>query len=240
MATIINIPIAVIIGFLISRNKIPGTIFLDIAVSLPMAVPPVVIGFLLLLLLGRDGPIGKILYDLFEADIVFTWIAAVIASSIVSFPLVARAAITAIGEIDEKLEHAARTLGASQIRVLLTITIPLAYRGILAGTLLGFVRAMSEFGATIIVAGNIPGKTQTIPLAIYTSVQIRDDTNAIMLTIFSITLAILTLLVHNMNEQNTVIQIIDRIKLLYINKVTNQYSYLVGWRDIIISRIIIV
>ena len=197
MATIINVPIAVIIGFLISRNKIPGTIFLDIAVSLPMAVPPVVIGFLLLLLLGRDGPIGKILYDLFEADIVFTWIAAVIASSIVSFPLVARATITAIGEIDEKLEHAARTLGASQIRVLLTITIPLAYRGILAGTLLGFVRAMSEFGATIIVAGNIPGKTQTIPLAIYTSVQIRDDTNAIMLTIFSITLAILTLLVHN-------------------------------------------
>ena len=197
MATIINVPIAVIIGFLISRNKIPGTIFLDIAVSLPMAVPPVVIGFLLLLLLGRDGPIGKILYDLFEADIVFTWIAAVIASSIVSFPLVGRATITAIGEIDEKLEHAARTLGASQIRVLLTITIPLAYRGILAGTLLGFVRAMSEFGATIIVAGNIPGKTQTIPLAIYTSVQIRDDTNAIMLTIFSITLAILTLLVHN-------------------------------------------
>ena len=197
LATIINVPIAVIIGFLISRNKIPGTIFLDIAVSLPMAVPPVVIGFLLLLLLGRDGPIGKILYDLFEADIVFTWIAAVIASSIVSFPLVARATITAIGEIDEKLEHAARTLGASQIRVLLTITIPLAYRGILAGTLLGFVRAMSEFGATIIVAGNIPGKTQTIPLAIYTSVQIRDDTNAIMLTIFSITLAILTLLVHN-------------------------------------------
>jgi len=197
LATIINVPIAVIIGFLISRNKIPGTIFLDIAVSLPMAVPPVVIGFLLLLLLGRDGPIGKILYDLFEADIVFTWIAAVIASSIVSFPLVARASITAIGEIDEKLEHAARTLGASQIRVLLTITIPLAYRGILAGTLLGFVRAMSEFGATIIVAGNIPGKTQTIPLAIYTSVQIRDDTNAIMLTIFSITLAILTLLVHN-------------------------------------------
>ena len=127
MATIINVPIAVIIGFLISRNKIPGTIFLDIAVSLPMAVPPVVIGFLLLLLLGRDGPIGKILYDLFEADIVFTWIAAVIASSIVSFPLVARATITAIGEIDEKLEHAARTLGASQIRVLLTITIPLAY-----------------------------------------------------------------------------------------------------------------
>ena len=201
MATIINVPIAVIIGFLISRNKIPGTIFLDIAVSLPMAVPPVVIGFLLLLLLGRDGPIGKILYDLFEADIVFTWIAAVIASSIVSFPLVARATITAIGEIDEKLEHAARTLGASQIRVLLTITIPLAYRGILAGTLLGFVRAMSEFGATIIVAGNIPGKTQTIPLAIYTSVQIRDDTNAIMLTIFGYTYTIGSQLVSNKNKK---------------------------------------
>ena len=190
-------PLAIIIGFLISRNRIPGTIFLDIAVSLPLAVPPVVIGFLLLLLLGRGGPIGQILHNIFETEIVFTWIAAVIASSIVSFPLVARATITAIGEIDEKLEHAARTLGASQFRVLFTITIPLAYRGILAGTLLGFVRAMSEFGATIIVAGNIPGKTQTIPLAIYSSVQLRDDKNAIMLTIFSITLAILTLLVHN-------------------------------------------
>ena len=131
-----------------------------------------VVGYLLLLLLGRRGPIGSLVESSLGLEIAFTWIAAVLAAAIVSFPLVARAAMTAMEEVDDRLERSARTLGAGALRVVLTITLPLAYRGILAGVLLGFIRALSEFGATIIVAGNIPGKTQTVPLAIYDSIQL--------------------------------------------------------------------
>ncbi len=197
LATVINVPLAVLAGWLVARRKVRGSLVIDIAVSLPLAVPPVVVGFLLLLLLGREGPVGSVVRGVLGTDVVFTWVAAVLAAAVVSFPLVARAAITAMGEVDERLEMSARTLGAGPLRVLFTVTVPLAYRGILAGILLGFVRALSEFGATITVAGNIPGRTQTLPLAIYSSVQVRDDATAIKLAAVSVVLAIGTLVVHN-------------------------------------------
>lgn len=179
------------------KRNIRGGLILDALISLPLATPPVVIGFFLLLLLGRSGPIGSLAYRLLGTDIVFTWIACVLASAVVSFPLLARPIMNAMGGVDEQLEKSARILGAGPLRVALTVTIPLAYRGILAGVLLGFVRAVSEFGATIIVAGNIAGKTQTLPLAIYSSVQLRDDVEALRFVGISVSLALITLFIHN-------------------------------------------
>ena len=133
----------------------------------------------------------------------FTWVAAALAAAVVSFPLTVRAMMVAMGEVDERLELAARGLGAGSWRVAITITLPLAYRGVLAGILLGFVRALSEFGATIIVAGNIPGRTQTMPLAIYSKVQLRDDVDAMIMVSISVALAMATLMIHNWLLQKT-------------------------------------
>jgi molybdate transport system permease protein len=197
VATIINLPVALGVSWLLVKKRIRGRLVIDMLVSLPLAVPPVTIGFFLLLILGREGPVGALVHGLLGADIVFTWVAAAIASAVVSFPLMARTTMVAIGEVDERLEMSARSLGAGPWRVAFTITIPLAYRGIAAGVLLGFVRALSEFGATISVAGNIPGKTQTLALAIYSSVQLREDSTALTLVGVSMGLAVATLLAHN-------------------------------------------
>ena len=197
VATLINLPIALAVSWLLVKRRFRGQFILDVLVSLPLAIPPVAIGFFLLLVLGREGPVGALVHDLLGVDIVFTWFAAALASAVVSFPLTARAMMVAMGDVDERFEMSARSLGAGPWRVVFTITIPLAYRGILAGVLLGFVRALSEFGATITVAGNIPDRTQTLPLAIYSRVQLRDDDTALLLVGVSITLAVITLLVHN-------------------------------------------
>ena len=197
VATLINVPLALAVSWLVVKRRVPGRILIEAVVSLPLALPPVAVGLFLLLLLGRDGPIGGLLDDLLGVDVVFTWVAAAIASAVVSFPLMARAIMVAMGDVDARLEMSARSLGAGPLRVAATITVPLAYRGILAGLLLGFVRAVGEFGATIIVAGNIPGRTQTLPLAIYQKVQTRDDDAALALAGVSIVLAAATLLVHN-------------------------------------------
>mgnify|MGYP002027337249 CR=1 FL=1 len=197
VATLINLPIGLGVSWLLIKRSIPGRFIIDMLVSLPLALPPVAVGFFLLLLLGREGPIGALAHRLLGVDIVFTWVAAALASAVVSFPLLARAMMVAMGEVDPRLEMSARSLGAGPWRVALTVTIPLAYRGILAGVLLGFVRALSEFGATIVVAGNIADRTQTLPLAIYTSVQLRDDATALRLVAAAITLAAVTLLAHN-------------------------------------------
>ena len=197
VATLINLPLALAVSWYLGRTNAPGRFLIEVIVSLPLALPPVSIGFFLLLLLGREGVIGAVLAKLFAVDLVFTWIAATIAAAVVSFPLMARAVMVAMSGVDKRLELAARSLGASRWRVFATITLPLAYRGILAGMLLGFVRALSEFGATIVVAGNIEGKTQTLPLAIYTSVMLRDDNQALILILVSIVLAAVTLAVHN-------------------------------------------
>ena len=192
-ATAMNLPIALAVSWLLVKKRVRGGILIDMLVSIPLAVPPVTVGFFLLLTLGREGPLGRLL----GLDIVFTWIAAAAAAAIVSFPLVVRAVMVAMAGVDERLEMSARSLGAGPFRVFFTVTVPLAYRGIMAGLLLGFVRALSEFGATITVAGNIPGKTQTLPLAIYTSIQVRDDLRAGLLAGVSLALAAATLLAHN-------------------------------------------
>lgn len=197
VATLINIPLALGVSWLLVKTRIPGRFVVDVLVSLPLAVPPVAIGFFLLVLLGREGPIGGAVRALFGVDVVFTWVAAAIASAVVSFPLMARATMVAMSSVDARLEMSARSLGAGPWRVFFTITVPLAYRGILAGVLLGFVRAVSEFGATITVAGNIAGKTQTLPLALYSAVLLRDDTLAFQLVSVTIVIAIVTLVVHN-------------------------------------------
>ena len=197
VATVINLPIAIGLGWLIVKRRVRGSFLLDVLVSLPLALPPVVSGYFLLLLLGREGPVGSLIRDILGVDIVFTWMAAALASAVVSFPLMARGVMTAIEGVDERLERSARSLGAGALRVAFTITLPLAYRGIMAGVLLGFVRALSEFGATIVVAGNIPGRTQTLPLAIFEKVQLGRDADALRLVGVSIALAVATILVHN-------------------------------------------
>ena len=197
VATVINLPIAIGLSWLIVKRRVRGSFLLDVLVSLPLALPPVVSGYFLLLLLGREGPVGSLIRDILGVDIVFTWVAAALASAVVSFPLMARGVMTAIEGVDERLERSARSLGAGALRVAFTITLPLAYRGIMAGVLLGFVRALSEFGATIVVAGNIPGRTQTLPLAIFEKVQLGRDSDALRLVGVSIALAVATILVHN-------------------------------------------
>ena len=197
VATVINLPIAIGLSWLIVKRRVRGSFLLDVLVSLPLALPPVVSGYFLLLLLGREGPVGSLIRDILGVVIVFTWMAAALASAVVSFPLMARGVMTAIEGVDERLERSARSLGAGALRVAFTITLPLAYRGIMAGVLLGFVRALSEFGATIVVAGNIPGRTQTLPLAIFEKVQLGRDADALRLVGVSIALAVATILVHN-------------------------------------------
>ena len=197
VATLINIPIAVYIGWLIGRRNIRGKLILETVISLPLALPPVVTGYFLLILVGRESALGQISQFLFGNDIVFTWVASAIAASVVSFPLMVRAIIVAMQGVDTTLERSARSLGAGPIRTFLQITLPLCYNGLVAGILLGFVRAIGEFGATIVVAGNIPGRTQTIPLAIYSKVQLGKDSEAINLIIISTVLAIITLIIHH-------------------------------------------
>ena len=165
-------------AYLMRRYEFTGKAALEALFTLPLVLPPVVTGFLLLLLIGKQGPIGRLLIDLFAVQIIFTPFAAVLAGTIVAFPLMYQSAKAAFQAVDNKLEDAARTLGASEWRVFWTITIPLAWPGLIAGLVLSFSRALGEFGATIMVAGNIPGKTQTIPLAIYFAAESNDLTTA--------------------------------------------------------------
>lgn len=151
----------------ISRRHFAGRDVIDGVLVLPLVLPPVVTGFLLLVLLGRYGPIGRFLENAFGIRLLFTVHAAVIAAAVVAFPLMYQSAKAAFQGVDTKLEDAARTLGAGEARVFLTVTLPLAWPGLVAGTVLSFARALGEFGATVMVAGNIPGHTTTVPLAIF-------------------------------------------------------------------------
>ena len=193
LAMMLALPIGFGLAWILVRKRVRGRFLIEAIVSLPLALPPVVIGYGLLILLGGRGPFG----GLFGSGLVFTAYAASLASAIVAFPLIVRTFIVALEGVDPRLELAARSLGAGPWRVLLTITVPLAYRGLMAGALIGFVRALSEFGATIVVAGNIPGRTQTLPLGIFTRIQAGDDEAAVRLVLVSIGLAIATLVVHD-------------------------------------------
>lgn len=177
-ACLLNLFLGVGVGFLLARCRFPGRNLLDTLFTLPMVLPPTVLGFYLLVLIGKQGVFGQWLYNSFGINLIFTWQAAVIAATLVSFPLVFKPARAAFESVDGQLEQAARVLGVSEWAVFFRVTLPLAWRGILAGLLLAFARALGEFGATLMVAGSILGKTQTLSIAIYEAVQAGQDSLA--------------------------------------------------------------
>ena len=184
-ATLAAFLIGVASAFLLARARFPGKEWADALLTLPLVMPPTVLGYYLIVVFGRKGWIGQWLYDTFGVTLMFTWQGAVLASTVVSLPLVFKAARTAFEGVDPNLERAARTLGLSEAGVFFRVSLPLAWRGIMAGTMLAFARAMGEFGATLMVAGNLPGKTQTLSLAVYDAVQAGNDRLAAILVLIT-------------------------------------------------------
>jgi molybdate transport system permease protein len=179
VATTILFVVGLVLGVLLARFRIPGQIIIEVIIFLPLVLPPSVIGYLLLIALGRGSPI----VEWFHINLLFSWYAAAIASAVVGLPLMFQSARTAIASVDHMLENAARTLGSSELEILWRVTLPLARRGVIAGLILGGARALGEFGATMMVAGSIPGQTQTLPLAIYDAVQARRYDEAQMMVV---------------------------------------------------------
>ncbi|AHN27996.1 MULTISPECIES: molybdate ABC transporter permease subunit [Snodgrassella] len=194
-ATAINLVLGVGIGYVLARKAVWGKELIDTILTLPMVMPPTVLGYYLLVLIGKNGFIGQWLERYLGINLIFTWQGAVVAATIVSFPLVFKPARAAFESLDSQLEQAARVLGISNAGVFLRITLPLAWRGILAGVLLAFARSMGEFGATLMVAGSIPGQTQTLSIAVYEAVQAGDDylANTLVLIISVVCILILLL-----------------------------------------------
>ena len=198
---LIAIP-GVVTGWLLARLRFPGKAIVDGLVHLPLVLPPVVPGYLLLLLLGRQGPVGRWLYETWGITLAFTWQGAVIASALMAFPLMVRAVRLAVTLVEPRLEEAARTLGAGPLRVWLTVTVPLSLPGILTGLVLAFARSLGEFGATVTFVGNVAGETRTLPLALYTYTQIPGgDGPALRLVIISILLALAALWVSELGAR---------------------------------------
>ena len=188
-ATFFSIVIGLCFAWLMARREFFGKGILDAIIMQPLVIPPTVLGYYLLVLLGRSSPLGRFLEDTVGITLVFTWKGAVVAAFVASLPLFVRPARAAIEGVDRNLENAARLLGKTEWEVLKTITIPLAWRGIVAGGIIAFARATGEFGATLMIAGNIPGVTQTLPVGIYDAVQMGDTATANLLvgiiTLFS-------------------------------------------------------
>ena len=189
LSTVVILPFGLCAAWLLARYDWRGKSLVETFISLPLVMPPVATGLILLKLFGRRGAFGGFLHQYFDLDVVFTWTGVLIALSVMSFPLFVRSTRVAFEEVNPRLEQIARTLGAGNFRVLCTITLPLASRGIVGGMILAFARALGEFGATIMVAGNIPGKTSTLSLAIFQSVQLGQDANAFRLLGVSVVLA---------------------------------------------------
>jgi molybdate transport system permease protein len=193
-AMLASLPLGLAIAWLLARGRFWGKSLLDAVIHLPLILPPVVTGYLLLIGFGRRGPIGQFLYDWFGIVLSFRWTGAALACAVMGFPLMVRAIRLSIEAIDRKLEDAAGTLGAGPFWVFLTVTLPLALPGILAGMILCFAKAMGEFGATITFVSNIPGETQTLPSAIYTFTQVPNgDAGAMRLTLISIAISVAAL-----------------------------------------------
>jgi len=189
-----SLPAGLLVAWLLARREFFGKSALNMVVHLPLVLPPVVVGYLLLVLLGREGPLGRLLYDLFGVGLPFTWEGAALAAAVMAFPLMVRAMRLSLEGVDRRLEAAARTLGARPIGVFLTITLPLMAPGIVVGALLGFARSLGEFGATITFAANIPGETRTLPLALYTLTQTPGgEGGALRLAALSVTLSLAAL-----------------------------------------------
>ena len=186
-----TLPVAYALAWVLARKRFPGRFLLDALVHLPLVLPPVVTGYALLLLFGRQGPIGAFLYETFGISLLFQWTGAALAAAVMALPLMVRAMRLSIEAVDRKLVDAARTLGASRWRAFVTIILPLSMPGIIAGTILGFARSIGEFGATITFVSNIPGETRTLPLAIYTGLQMPGtDVEVARLALISVALSL--------------------------------------------------
>ena len=172
VATLAILPLAYVLAWLLARGRFPGKLLLDAVTHLPLVLPPVVTGWALLILFGNTGPVGRWLNEWLDITLMFRWTGAALAAGVMALPLMVRSMRLSIEAVDRRLEGAARTLGASRWRVFLTITLPLSLPGIWAGVVLGFARSLGEFGATITFVSNIPGETRTLPLAVYTALQL--------------------------------------------------------------------
>ena len=190
VSTLVILPFGLAVAWPLARYRWPGKLFVETLVTLPLVLPPVATGLLLLKFFSRRSAVGQFLQQYFGLDVVFTWRAVVAAAAVMSFPLLVRSARVAFQSVNQRLEQIARTLGAGDARVFFTITLPLAARGIVAGIVLAFARAVGEFGATIVVAGNIPGKTTTLSLEIFETVQLGHDASAYRLLIVSVIIAL--------------------------------------------------
>jgi molybdate transport system permease protein len=189
LSTALILPPGLAVAWILARRDFPGKTLLETLVTLPLVLPPVATGLILLELLGRNGPVGSVALSFFDLDIVFTWRAIVVAMAVMSFPLLVRSARVGFEGVNRRLEQIAGTLGANPGRVFFTVSLPLAAPGVGAGILLAFARALGEFGATILVAGSIPGRTQTMAVAIYQAVQLGHDGEAYRLMALSVLLA---------------------------------------------------
>ena len=181
LATLGSLMLGVPAAYAVGRRDFPGRSLLDALATMPLVLPPTVLGYYMLVLFGRQGVLGKWLLEAFGVTLLFTWQAAALASAVVAFPLVFTTARAAFDGVDRNLIDAARTLGASRFSLFSRISLPLAWRGVLAGAMLAFARGMGEFGATLMIAGNIPGKTQTLSLAVYDAVMAGRDSQAMFL-----------------------------------------------------------
>jgi molybdate transport system permease protein len=193
-ATAINLVLGVTVGWLLARRRFVGRELLDAVLTLPLVLPPTVMGYYLLVLIGRRGWLGHWLQDAFGINLIFTWQGAVLAATVVAFPLILRSARTAFESVDPQLEQAARVLGLTEWQVFFRVTAPMAWPGILAGTLLVFARSLGEFGATLMVAGSIPGRTQTLSVAVYEAVQAGQDDTANFLVVLTSVVCVAVLL----------------------------------------------
>ncbi|MBG6157856.1 molybdate transport system permease protein [Labrenzia sp. EL_159] len=194
-ALLVTLPLAILVAYILARYRFPGHGFVNALVHLPLVLPPVVTGYVLLLTFGRKGPIGVFLDNLFGISFAFNWTGAALAASVMSFPLIVRPIRLSFEAVDPKLEDAARSLGAHRFVGFLTVTLPLALPGILGGAILGFAKAMGEFGATITFVSNIPGETRTLALALYTATQTPSgDLAAFRLTLIAVVVAFAALI----------------------------------------------
>lgn len=191
-----SLPVGIGAAWVLSRCRFAGKGLLDGLIHLPLVLPPVVTGYLLLILLGRKGVVGKFLYDSFGLTLAFTWKGAAVAAAVMAFPLLVRAVRLSIDGVDQGLEDAARTLGAGALRVFFTVTLPLMVPGIITGVILAFARSLGEFGATITFVSNIQGETQTLPLALYSLTQVPDgETGALRLCVIAVCIAMAALVI---------------------------------------------
>jgi len=194
VAILLTLPVAFALAWLLARRRFAGKVLVDALVHLPLVLPPVVTGLVLLLLFGANGPLGRLFETAFGVTFMFRWTGAALASAVMALPLMVRAMRLSLEAVDRRLESAARTLGAGRRQVFLTITLPLAVPGVLAALVLGFARSLGEFGATITFVSNVPGETRTLPLAIYTAMQLPDAEGLVArLSLFSIVLSLAAL-----------------------------------------------